>query len=63
MTRTVTEFEIIGKALERVGDKKIEIKEWKNLGTKTIYIYFPNGTSYELEFDKDGKLIETFYNW
>jgi hypothetical protein len=57
---TMNEFEIIKNAFARIR-ADLEIYEFENIGSK--YIYIPVGDSeLELEFDGDGKLIDS-YRW
>ena len=55
----MTEFENIKNAFARVR-ADLEIYEFKNIGSKSIYIPAGDG-ELELEFDGDGKLIDTNY--
>ena len=55
----MTEFENIKNALARVR-ADLEIYEFKNIGSKSIYIPAGDG-ELELEFDGDGKLVDTSY--
>ena len=55
----MTEFETIKNAFARVR-ADLEIYEFKNIGSKSIYIPAGDG-ELELEFDGDGKLIDTNY--
>lgn len=53
----MTEFEIIKNAFARVR-ADLEIYEFENIGSKSIYIPAGDG-ELELEFDGDGKLVDT----
>ena len=55
----MTEFETIKNAFARVR-ADLEIYEFENIGSKSIYIPAGDG-ELELEFDGDGKLIDTNY--
>ena len=55
----MTEFETIKNAFARIR-ADLEIYEFKNIGSKSIYIPAGDG-DLELEFDGDGKLIDTNY--
>ena len=55
----MTEFETIKNAFARVR-ADLEIYEFGNIGSKSIYIPAGDG-ELELEFDGDGKLIDTNY--
>lgn len=55
----MTEFEIIKNAFARVR-ADLEIYEFENIGSKSIYIPAGDG-ELELEFDGDDKLINTNY--
>ena len=55
----MTEFEIIKNALARVR-ADLETYEFENIGSKSIYIPAGDG-ELELEFDGDGKLVDTSY--
>lgn len=55
----MSEFEIIKKAFARVR-ADLEIYEFENIGAKSIYIPTNDG-ELELEFDGDGKLVDTTY--
>ena len=55
----MTEFEIIKNAFARVR-ADLEIYEFENISSKSIYIPAGDG-ELELEFDGDGKLIDTNY--
>ena len=52
----MTEFEIIKNAFARVR-ADLEIYEFENIGSKSIYIPAGDG-ELELEFDGDGKLVD-----
>ena len=57
----MNEFEIIKKALERV---RADVEIYDFLDSKSIHIPIntllaPNGIELELEFDAEGKLIDT----
>ena len=61
---TMTEFEIIKKALARV---RADVEVYDFPTSKSIHIPIntllaPNGIELQLEFDGEGKLIET-YTW
>ena len=55
----MTEFETIKNAFARVR-ADLEIYEFENIGFKSIYIPAGDG-ELELEFDGDGKLVDTIY--
>ena len=55
----MTEFETIKNAFTRVR-ADLEIYEYENIGSKSIYIPAGDG-ELELEFDGDGKLVDTNY--
>jgi hypothetical protein len=55
----MSEFEIIKNAFARVR-ADLNIYDFENIGSKTIYIPAGDG-ELELEFDGDGKLIDTIY--
>ena len=55
----MTEFEIIKNALARVR-ADLNIYDFENIGSKSICIPAGDG-ELELEFDGDGKLIDTIY--
>ena len=58
----MTEFEIIKKALARV---RADVEIYDFPSSKSIHIPIntllaPNGIELQLEFDSDGKLVDTF---
>ena len=55
----MTEFENIKNAFARVR-ADLEIYEFENIGSKSIYIPAGDG-ELELEFNGDGKMIGTIY--
>jgi hypothetical protein len=55
----MSEFEIIKKAFARVR-ADLEIYEFAYIGSKSILIPAGDG-ELELEFDGDGKLVDTIY--
>ena len=60
----MTEFEIIKNALARI---RADVEIYDSPTSKSIQIpvntvFAPNGVELELEFDGEGKLIET-YTW
>ena len=55
----MSEFEIIKNAFARVR-ADLNIYDFENIGSKSIYIPAGDG-EVELEFDGDGKLIDTIY--
>ena len=55
----MSEFEIIKSAFARVR-ADLNIYDFENIGSKSIYIPAGDG-ELELEFDGDGKLIDTIY--
>lgn len=55
----MSEFENIKNAFARVR-ADLSIYDFENIGSKSIYIPVGNG-ELELEFDGDGKLIDTIY--
>ena len=55
----MNEFEIIKNAFARIR-ADLEIYEFENIGSKSIYIPVGDG-ELELEFDGDGKLIDSHY--
>ena len=55
----MAEFETIKNAFARVR-ADLEIYEFENIGSKSIYIPAGDG-ELELEFDVNGKLIDTNY--
>lgn len=55
----MSEFEIIKNAFARVR-ADLNIYDFENIGSKFIYIPAGDG-ELELEFDGDGKLIDTYY--
>lgn len=55
----MNEFEIIKNAFARVR-ADLKICDFENIGSKSIYIPAGDG-DLELEFDGDGKLIDTIY--
>ena len=55
----MSEFEIIKNAFARVR-ADLNIYDFENIGSKSIYIPAGDG-EVDLEFDGDGKLIDTIY--